>query len=81
MLLPVLPLAEGGAVVDLMAARALTHRHAPAVHTHLIDDDLSDVRAPLGIRIVLLLKRDLILKRLSETKLLPAALTFDPGAL
>lgn len=78
MFLPVLSLTEGGAVVDLVTACTLTHRHTATVHTHLVDDDLGDVRAPLSLRVVRLLKRDLVLKRLCETTLLPATLTFDP---
>lgn len=62
MILPVLPLTERGAVVDFVAACTLTHRHPTTVHTHLINDDLCEVRASLGFRVVRLLKRDLVLK-------------------
>lgn len=34
-----------------------------------IDDDLSHFRAPFGLRVVWLLKRDLVLKRLTESAL------------
>lgn len=49
--MPYLPLTEGGAVVDFVAACTLIHCHSTTVHTHLLQkQEEKKVKISVGVQ-------------------------------